>query len=247
MSQEAKEGGLDKSLFERLLNSRTVTTETGGFIQLDVQRRMHSSIAHFPCTHFYRGEVRDGIRNRDLPPIPGIGWPEKGECRLLFVDCDDSNAEEAVGTSVQNKLEARALVDTLSHIFKQGSGLKFEDVAVIAVYSAQRALLQARLKKEFHSSVLSRLRVDTVDGFQGMERALVLVTMTRANFSGDIGFLRDRRRANVLLTRAQRGLIIFGHGDTLRRERAVWSPWLDWMDRRHAIVHVQDLKKVLIW
>merc|ERR1712014_90998 len=81
--------------------------------------------------------------------------------------------------------------------------------------------------------------VDTVDGYQGMERDIVLFSATRSNAERFLGFLADARRMNVMLTRARRGLIIFGNGDTLRHSHTAdshWSAWLNWADAKGAVI-----------
>merc|ERR1712228_280470 len=128
------------------------------------------------------------------------------------------------GTSIQNQVEAELLAKTLLHILD--AGLPRNKVAVITAYSAQRTLIRSLIPCGHPAS---DVRVDTVDGFQGMERDLVLVSTTRCNQSGNLGFLSDPRRANVLLTRARRGLVVFGDWATLSAERHVWRPWLQWV------------------
>jgi superfamily I DNA and/or RNA helicase len=248
LSHMARKQGLDESLFERFVRSEVVT-EGNGFVQLDVQRRMHSSIAQFPSDHFYEGRISNGCEDEDRPPIPGLQWPGGGQWsgggdhRVLFVDC--GGAEQQSGTSIVNSDEADLLVMTLHHLLKKvRNGITAEQVACITGYSAQKELLRRNLRRDCSSLV----RVDTVDGFQGMERDLVLVSCTRANAKGNIGFLSDRRRANVLLTRARRGLIVFGDWNTLWRDEEIWRPWLNWIHKNGCWVNSWDLKaKVLRW
>jgi superfamily I DNA and/or RNA helicase len=244
LSRAAKLQGLDESLFERFLRS-DVCIEGSGFVQLDVQRRMHSSIAQFPSGHFYAGSVSNGCNDKDRPPIPGLRWPNDGNSRVLFVDCSDHGArEEQCGTSIRNFGEAELLVKTLVHLLsagdRSGCTLRPAEVACITGYAAQRELLKQHLLRSRES-----VRVDTVDGFQGMERELVLVSSTRANETGEVGFMRDRRRANVLLTRARRGLIVFGDYRTMRREPEVWAPWLVWVYRQGCYVTSRQLSQML--
>lgn len=247
LSRAAKLQGLDESLFERFLRS-DVCIEGSGFVQLDVQRRMHSSIAQFPSGHFYAGSVSNGCNDKDRPPIPGLRWPNDGNSRVLFVDCSDHGArEEQCGTSIRNFGEAELLVKTLVHLFsagdRSGCTLRPAEVACITGYAAQRELLKRAAQHLLRSR--ESVRVDTVDGFQGMERELVLVSSTRANETGEVGFMRDRRRANVLLTRARRGLIVFGDYRTMRREPEVWAPWLDWVYRQGCYVTSRQLSQML--
>merc|ERR1712118_263429 len=118
------------------------------------------------------------------------------------------------------------LVSVLERILcNEHSDVSPENIAVITGYSAQRQLLRRMITSP-------NIRVDTVDGFQGMERDLVLVSTVRSNYRGKVGFLSDRRRANVLLTRARRGLIVFGSYLTLSQEKLTWKPWLDWTKQK---------------
>ena len=90
-------------------------------------------------------------------------------------------------------------------------GVAAQDVAVIAPYDAQVQLLRQRLAGH------PDLEVDTVDGFQGREKEAVIVSLTRSNEAGELGFLTDIRRMNVALTRARKKLVVVGDGATVRR------------------------------
>ena len=71
--------------------------------------------------------------------------------------------------------------------------------------------------------------VDTVDGFQGMERDLIIVSFVRSNDDGKIGFVNDARRINVILTRARRGLVVLGNADCMKGNK-YWRRWLTFVD-----------------
>jgi superfamily I DNA and/or RNA helicase len=90
-------------------------------------------------------------------------------------------------------------------------GVAPRDVAVIAPYDGQVQILRQRLAAH------PDLEVDTVDGFQGREKEAVIVSLTRSNEAGELGFLADIRRMNVALTRARKKLIVLGDGATVRR------------------------------
>merc|ERR1712106_376988 len=83
-SKEAKGLHFDKSLFERLLQAEVVQ-EQNGFVQLNIQRRMHSSLAEFPSQHFYKGAVENGCLDEERLPIDGFQWPQSGSVRVCFV------------------------------------------------------------------------------------------------------------------------------------------------------------------
>ena len=84
--------------------------------------------------------------------------------------------------------------------------------------------------------------MSTVDGFQGAEADLILFSAVRANLSGRLGFLRDTRRANVALTRARRGLVVFGDAQTFRESKgSVWANWLRWLEARDGVRKLDEL------
>lgn len=100
------------------------------------------------------------------------------------------------------------------------AGLAPEDVAVITPYAAQVKLLKQLLSDD-------GVEVKSVDGFQGREKEAVVFSAVRANARGGVGFLSDKRRLNVALTRAKRGLVVVGNAATLRRD-PTWADFLLW-------------------
>ena len=101
------------------------------------------------------------------------------------------------------------------------------DVGIISPYRAQVQLLRRMLKQsEFFKPFRRLISVNTVDGFQGQERDIIVISMVRSNDEGQIGFLRDLRRMNVAMTRARMKLIILGDRSTLTRHpfyRKLWQ------------------------
>ncbi|CAK0793619.1 unnamed protein product [Prorocentrum cordatum] len=236
LDRVAADRGLGCSFFERCVSDGLVGP-SGGFVQLDEQRRMHPSIAEFPSRCFYDGGVLDAMAVTEVgsrPPPPGFPWPSAA-CQVCFVDCDGRGHAEDAGRSRANSYEAETLVRVLKGFLAAGTAAA--DIAVIAGYSAQRALLQSLVSRRLGSQAQG-LKVGTVDGFQGAERDLVLVSTVRSNAGREVGFLRDRRRVNVapILTRARRGLVVFGSASTLEGEALTWRPWLDWARGRGAVL-----------
>ena len=132
--------------------------------------------------------------------------------------------EEVVGESFGriNKAEAELTLLALEQYFsKIGKTRILEerlDVGVISPYRAQVQYLRRLFKKrEFFKPYRHLISVNTVDGFQGQERDIILISLVRANDEGQIGFLRDLRRMNVAITRARMKLIILGDASTMTR------------------------------
>ena len=126
------------------------------------------------------------------------------------------------GTSLLNKAEAELTLMALEQYFEKIGKTRILnerlDVGVISPYRAQVQYLRRLLKKkEFFKPYRSLISVNTVDGFQGPERDIILISLVRANDEGQIGFLRDLRRMNVAITRARMKLIILGDASTMTR------------------------------
>ena len=212
-SMAAKRAGLDKTLMERIVANKPETVTL-----LKMQYRMNDQIMRFSSDWFYGGQVESaptvshrGILDYDLP----ISW----------VDTSDIDArEEFVGETFGriNKTEAELTLAVLQHYFEKIGRERIlaeqVDVGIISPYRAQvQYLRQLIRKREFFKPYRPLISVNTVDGFQGQERDVVLISLVRANADGQIGFLNDLRRMNVAITRARMKLIILGDTHTLGR------------------------------
>lgn len=210
-SVEALRGGLGKTLMERIVENipQAVTL-------LNVQYRMNEDIMRFSSNWFYGGVVQSapdvrhrGILDYDVP----IAWIDTAD-----VDGHEQFVGESFGRI--NKAEAQLTMQTLQDYFnKIGCKRVIEeriDVGIISPYRAQVQYLRRLLRgSEFFRPFSKCLTVNTVDGFQGQERDIVLISLVRSNDSGQIGFLRDLRRMNVAMTRARMKLIILGDVATM--------------------------------
>ena len=146
---------------------------------------------------------------------------------------DSSFKESFVGESFGriNKAEAeltlRILEDYFMRIGRQRIADERIDVGIISPYRAQVQYLRRRLAhSDFFKPFRRSISVNTVDGFQGQERDVILISLVRSNDEGQIGFLRDLRRMNVAITRARMKLIIVGDSQTMTRHpfyRKLWS------------------------
>ena len=98
-----------------------------------------------------------------------------------------------------------------------------QDIGVISPYSGQ-----VRLIRQLFDETIEGLEIKSVDGYQGREKEIIVLSTVRSNESGTVGFLSNYRRLNVALTRAKRGLIVIGDDRTLRND-STWASWLDWV------------------
>lgn len=207
----ALKGGLGKTLMERIVENKPETVTL-----LKMQYRMNEQIMKFSSDWFYNGMVESaptvshrGILDYDTPMM----WIDTAEC---------DGKEEFVGENFGriNRAEAELTLQTLQqYLEKIGKQRILEesiDVGIISPYRAQVQLLRKELRKrEFFRPYRHLLTVNTVDGFQGQERDIILISLVRSNDGGDIGFLHDLRRMNVAITRARMKLIILGSSETM--------------------------------
>lgn len=213
----ALKAGLGKTLMERIVENKPEVVTL-----LQVQYRMNDQIMQFSSREFYNGMLQTapeikyrGILDYDNP----ISWYNTDD-----LPDDIESKEEFVGESFGriNKAEAELTLQHLElyygRIGKQRILDERIDVGIISPYRAQVQLLRRMIKKrEFFKPYRHLISVNTVDGFQGQERDVIILSLVRSNDEGQIGFLRDLRRMNVAITRARMKLIILGSVDTLTK------------------------------
>lgn len=212
-SIEALRGGLGTTLMERIVRQKPDVVTL-----LKRQYRMNEQIMRFSSDWFYGGmvEAAPQIRFRGILDFDNP---------MAWIDTADvEGKEEFVGESFGriNRAEAQLTLDTLQEYFtkigKQRILDERIDVGVISPYRAQVQLLRRLIKKkEFFKPYRGLISVNTVDGFQGQERDIIVISLVRANADGQIGFLSDLRRMNVAITRARMKLIILGDVQTMTR------------------------------
>ena len=225
---EAMKQGLGKTLMERI-----VENQPDAVTLLKVQYRMNDSIMKFSSDWFYHGEVEsDGsVKHRSVldyeHPIEWIDGNEmlqqvnqelKEEEKL-----DIDFAEQFIGENHGriNKAEAELVLSTLNNYINKIGQERFLaerlDVGIISPYKVQTQYLRQQIRKRAEFRPFRQvISVNTVDGFQGQERDIIMISLVRSNDNGQIGFLSDLRRMNVAMTRARMKLIIFGDKSTLQ-------------------------------
>ncbi len=192
---------LEKTLFEELIKIYPFKSQL-----LDVQYRMNSLLMKFPNAEFYNNNLKSDSSVDDITINDILTTTEK-EDAMLFVDTSnvDNTGEIHLkdSKSIVNEIEAEIAIRLTDDYLKVG--LTEDDIGIISPYADQVKIIQDRTPVE----------VKTVDGFQGREKEIIIISTVRSNEDGNIGFLRDLRRLNVAITRAKRKLIIIGNVNTL--------------------------------
>ncbi|NPA39096.1 MAG: IGHMBP2 family helicase [Thermodesulfobacteria bacterium] len=211
LSEKAKE--LENTLFERLVKNFPELS-----VMLEVQYRMNEKIMNFPNEHFYEGKLKahPTVKTHTLADLK-VGTPEKfievldPKEPIAFIDTKEFNAVEFQpegSTSFENQGEAIIVDDLVRELLKMGVNKDW--IGIITPYAAQVKLL----KQMFLEKGL-KIEVNSVDGFQGREKEVIIISFVRSNEKGELGFLKDLRRLNVAITRARRKLIAIGNSETL--------------------------------
>lgn len=210
---EALRAGLGHTLMQTIVKNKPDTVSL-----LKLQYRMNDEIMRFSSEWFYGGMLQSApevkyrsILDFDTP----IEW-----INTEGLDCNEEFIGENYGRI--NKSEAELSIEQLKgYITKIGRERFLDeriDVGMISPYKAQVQYLRRLVRNDaFFKPYRQAITINTVDGFQGQERDVILISLVRANEKGQIGFLNDLRRMNVAITRARMKLIILGDASTLTR------------------------------
>ena len=212
----ALKGGLGKTLMERIVENKPEVVTL-----LKMQYRMNEEIMRFSSDWFYGNMVESApevkyrsILDFDIP----MTWIDTSQFAVDGLQFTEEFVGESFGRI--NKAEAELTLLVLEEYFKKIGKQRILDerldVGIISPYRAQVQYLRRQIKKkEWAKPYRQLISVNTVDGFQGQERDIILISLVRANDDGQIGFLRDLRRMNVAITRARMKLIILGDASTM--------------------------------
>ncbi|GBP64514.1 Probable helicase MAGATAMA 3 [Eumeta japonica] len=211
-SEVAKEYGLGESLFSRLSSCGMTWPDGGPTMLLDVQYRMHPEIADYPNRAFYAGKIQNKYTPRsdlNLPPY-----------KVLFITSSES--EHGSAQTINDK-EAWAVTRLVTSLYFMLQPKKMS-LAVITPYVAQKELIKYKLRITLNvNDGELPVEVNTVDSFQGQERDVVVVSLTRRH---GVGFLHDAGRMNVMLTRAKHSLLICIDPNALQDNKQ-WKTLID--------------------
>ncbi|GLU21867.1 hypothetical protein SLE2022_379790 [Rubroshorea leprosula] len=230
------------SMFERLQRAGHPV------VMLTKQYRMHPEICRFPSLHFYENKLLNGD-NMSSKSAAFHGT----ECFGPYVFYDVVDGQELRGKnsgtlSLYNECEVDAAVEVLK-FFKKRYPSEFVGgrIGIVTPYKCQLSLLRSRFSSVFGSSVIADMEFNTVDGFQGREVDILILSTVRAggpctstgiNSSSSIGFVADIRRMNVALTRARMSLWILGNARTLQTNDN-WAALLKDAKKRNVVISIK--------
>lgn len=228
-SYHAMKEGLGVSLMERIAKNHPECVKL-----LTMQYRMHQEIMNFSNNWFYDGMMTASpdVKYRSIldfdKPLEWIDTGALSENKDYETLCDNTTypfSESVAGNFGKiNKDEGLVVLIALQKYIEQISINRILeeklDIGIISPYRAQTEFLKKLIKHTpFFKPIKKLISVNTVDGFQGQERDIIIVSMVRSNDEGNIGFLNDLRRMNVAMTRARMKLIMIGNTKTLSHHR----------------------------
>ncbi|KAK5130420.1 hypothetical protein LTR08_002118 [Meristemomyces frigidus] len=237
---------LETTLFDRLLALHGDNIKR----MLTTQYRMHESIMAFPSSALYEGKLiaADSVKTRllkDLPydvqdtedtREPVVFWDTQGGDFPEKTEDDDSGAKGKSSLLAESKVNEHEAAIVRLHVSNLiTAGVKAEDIAIVTPYNGQLALLSQTLKERFPG-----LELGSIDGFQGREKEAVVVSLVRSNPEHEVGFLGEKRRLNVAMTRPKRHLCIIGDSETVGRGSKFLKAWMGFLEE-NADLRYPDL------
>lgn len=227
-------------------------------VLLDTQYRMRPSISAFPNQSFYRSALIDSpsVANRSTQTASSY-LPKKRGASSVFIS--HNLPESLQWNSILNKGEADVVLAIVSDLLRRNPTLEAESIGIVTPYVAQSKwlswlienrsqwLLEPVLGRQ-RAGEVKRVEVNTVDGFQGREKDVIVLSTVRSNKGGYIGFLTDQRRLNVALTRARNALFVVGNARTLKSgglndlpvpvvdaNPGIWRNYLTWLEEQDLV------------
>ncbi|XP_065872271.1 uncharacterized protein [Euphorbia lathyris] len=218
---------------------------------LNMQYRMHPSISHFPNSNFYSNNILDAARvkaksyTKQYLPGPMFG-------PYSFINVLGGREEmDDVGHSRLNTVEVAIVSKLLRSLYKAWKGSKENiiSIGVISPYAAQVIAIEDKLGPQFETNAGFSVKVRSVDGFQGGEEDIIIMSTVRANRGGAIGFMSNDQIINVALTRARHCLWILGNERTLINSKSIWTNIVNDAKNRNCFFNVdqdEELAKTIL-
>ncbi|KAI3844636.1 hypothetical protein MKX03_026738 [Papaver bracteatum] len=243
-SKVSENAGLGRSLYERL---RSLGHPKH---LLDMQYRMHPKISSFPNARFYKKQILNApnvsCQGYERYYLPG---PMFGP--YSFISIRDGREElDSLGESRKNMVEVAVIVKIVQDLFKARVGSSHKlTIGIISPYAAQVAAIQEKIGRKYEKLRNFALRVMPVEGFQGGEEDIIIISTVRSDSGGSIGSLSNPKHCNVALTRARHCLWIMGNDKTLSNSGSCWEMLVRDAKDRNCFFNAnedKELAKVLL-
>ncbi|PIA31055.1 hypothetical protein AQUCO_05300110v1 [Aquilegia coerulea] len=236
-SKVSNDAGFGRSLFQRMSSAGCSKH------LLNMQYRMHPNISCFPNSMFYLNKILDApnVKSQSYVKhyLPG---PMFGPYSFISVSNGIEEVDD-VGHSRRNYVEAALVMTIVRNLFKAWEKSREKvSIGIVSPYAAQVAAIQKNLGRKYEKIKGFDVNVNSIDGFQGGEQDIIIITTVRSNSGGAIGFLANPQRSNVGLTRAKHCLWILGNGTTLARSDSVWTELVNNAKDRKCFFHADDDK-----
>ncbi|KAJ9159628.1 hypothetical protein P3X46_025121 [Hevea brasiliensis] len=238
-SKASDKSGFGRSLFERLSSLGHPKH------LLNMQYRMHPFISCFPNSKFYFNEILDAPnvvgKSYEKHYLPG---PMFGP--YSFINVFDGREElDDVGRSRRNMVEVAIVSKLVQSLHKAWNGSKQKlRIGVISPYVAQVTAIREKIGHKYENINGFSVKVKSVDGFQGGEEDVIIISTVRANRDGRIGFMSNPRRVNVAITRARHCLWILGNERTLTNSESIWKELVCDAKKRHCFFSADEDKQL---
>lgn len=237
-------------------------------VLLSTQYRMRPEISGFPNQAFYKSAISDGLGVRTRNPAPLSQFcnyitpadspsSEQQPSPVVFIDHNFPEMTTMAGST--NRGEIDIIVEIVGDLLYRNPDLSASNIGIITPYNAQNRLLisefnyrgKMTLKPLLgweRASEIEHIEIHTLDGFQGREKKVIILSTVRSNINGNIGFLNDKRRLNVALTRAKDNLFVVGNKKTLMiakesmwgrkdpdTDNGIWRNYIGWLEERGLV------------
>ncbi|CCH59911.1 hypothetical protein TBLA_0C00960 [Henningerozyma blattae CBS 6284] len=235
---------LGTTLFDRLVKNYGDQFK----LLLNVQYRMNKDIMQFPSEQMYDNKLvadesvsrlllndLSGVDDNDETMVPLLWYDTQGD---EFPESSDDAENADIISSKYNEGEALIVKD---HVIKlMDSNISQEHIGIISPYSAQVSYLKKLLREKY-----PLIEIQTVDGFQGREKEVIILTLVRSNEKFEVGFLKEERRLNVAMTRPKKQLCIVGNMEMLERSRNKYlKNWANW-NSNNSEIRYPDISELL--
>lgn len=217
-----------KTEFEKTLFELLIQNFRNQSCLLDIQYRMNKILMELPNNLFYDGNLQCA-KNVENKILTVVRKKYDKNFPLIFINTanDLNNKESKKQKSSKNQLESEIILKIINEY--QNKGINNDKMGVITPYEAQVNLIQSK----------TDVSVNTVDGYQGKEKEIIIISTVRSNNEGRLGFLTEYRRLNVSLTRAMKKLIIVGNTNTLKKD-IKYSKLINYCNKHNSLINYNE-------